>query len=117
LELDDSERLEYNLSSIIEDGYRRLNDNKHFPTKEAFQTLAHINPCGAIPSACRWDDNIVSMIMQCCENNSFGKLPYVLKLKNTYEYISKLPSDIFNEKKYSNYQNEEYISWNEEGIL
>lgn len=198
LELDNSEMLEYNLTRIIEDGYRRLNDNKHFPTKEAFQTLAYINPCGAIASACRWDDrddenifcfdqtipniilvllknnlispglavalsnidikhgtsyynivkmalqkleskskdearkvlevlcndisklssgftdyNIVSMIMQWCENNSFGKLPYVLKLKNIYEYINNLPSDIFSERKYSNYQNENHISWND----
>ena len=54
--LDDSERLEYNLSRIIEDGYRKLNDQKHFPTEKAFQALAYINPCGAMASACRWDD-------------------------------------------------------------
>jgi len=54
--LDDSERLEYNLSRIIEDGYRKLNDSKHFPTEKAFQALAYINPCGAMASACRWDD-------------------------------------------------------------
>ena len=54
--LDESERLEYNLTRIIEDGYRRLNDSNHFPTEEAFQTLAYTNSCGAIASACRWDD-------------------------------------------------------------
>ncbi|MGI6427049.1 MAG: hypothetical protein ACOX0L_05600 [Natronincolaceae bacterium] len=52
----DSEQLEYNLTRIIEDGYTRLNDGKHFPSKKAFQTLAHVNPNGAIASACRWDD-------------------------------------------------------------
>lgn len=196
IKLDDSERLEYNLTRIIEDGYRKLNDNKHFPTEKAFQTLAYMNSCGAIASACRWDDrddenifcfdqtipniifvllknnlvspglaatlsnidikngtnyynivkmilqkleskskeearkilevlcydisklssgfsdyNIVSMIMQWCESNALDKLPYVIKLKNTYEYINQLPSDIFNEEKDSKYQSEKYISW------
>lgn len=198
LKLDDSEMLEYNLTRIIEDGYRRLNDNKHFPTEKAFQTLAYMNPCGAIASACRWDDrddenifcfdqtipniifvllknnlispglaatlsnidikhgtnycnivkmvlqkleskskeearrvlevlcydisklssgftdhNIVSMIIEWCENNALDKLPCVLKLKNTYEHINKLPSDSFNEEKYSKCQSEKYISWND----
>ncbi|MBU5439814.1 hypothetical protein KQI42_17495 [Tissierella sp. MSJ-40] len=197
LKLDDSERLEYDLARIIEDRYRRLNDNNHFPTEKAFQTLAYMNPYGAIASACRWDDrddenifsfdqtmpniifvllkndlispglavalsnidikyetnysniikivlqkleskdkeeakgvlevlcydisklssgftdyNIVSMIIQWCENNALDKLSCIQKLKNTYEYINKLPSDIFNEEKYSKYQSEKYISWN-----
>ncbi len=197
LKLEDSERLEYNLTRIIEDGYRRLNDSKHFPTEKAFQTLAYMNPCGAIASAGRWDDrddenifsfdqtmpniifvllkndfispglavalsnidikygtnysniikmvlqkleskgkeeaksvlevlcydiskissgftnnNIVSMIVQWCEKNTLDKLPCVKKLNNTYEYLNKLPSDIFNEEKYSKYQSEKYISWN-----
>lgn len=197
LKLDDSERLEYNLTRIIEDGYRKLNDSKHFPTEKAFQTLAYINPCGAIASSCRWDDrdhenifsfdqtmpniifvllkndlispglavalsnidikygakysniiemvlqkleskgkeearsvlevlcydisklssgftdyNTVSIIIQWCENNALDKLSCVQKLKNTYEYINKLQSDIFNEEKYRKSQSEEYISWN-----
>lgn len=196
LKLNDSERLEYNLTRIIEDGYRKLNDNKNFPTEKAFQTLAYMNPCGAIASACRWDDrddenifcfdqtipniifvllknnlispglaatlsnidikyganyynivkmilkkleckskdearkvlevlcydisklssgfadyNIVSIIIQWCENNAFDELPCVLKLKNTYEYIDELSSNIFNEEKYSKYESEKYISW------
>lgn len=52
----DSGLLEYNLTRIIEDGYRRLNDSKNFPSEQAFQTLSYINPCGAIATACRWDD-------------------------------------------------------------
>ena len=195
--LDESERLEYNLTRIIEDGYRRLNDSNHFPTEEAFQTLAYTNSCGAIASACRWDDrddenifcfdqtipniilvllkndlispglavalsnidikdgkkysdiikmvlqkleskskqeaksilevlcydisklssgftnyDIVSIIIQWCENNALDKLSCVKKLKNTYQYINKLPSDIFNEEKYRKSQSEKYISWN-----
>lgn len=196
--VNDSERLEYNLTRVIEDGYRRLDDKKHFPTDKAYKTLAYINPCGALASACRWDDrddenlfsfeqtipymifvylnnnlispglalalsnidikdrtsyydivqlalkklesrskeevrnvlevlchdiskilsgfagyNIVSLIIQWCEKHAFDKLSCVSKLKNTYDYINKLPNDTFNEEKFNNYQSEKNISWND----
>lgn len=48
--------LTYNFTRIVEDTYRRLEDQKHLPQAKIFKLLTKIHPSSAIASACRLED-------------------------------------------------------------
>lgn len=56
IEDEDSSKLVYNFTRIMEDSYKRLDDNKHLPTKDFFELITNIDPASAIAAACRLED-------------------------------------------------------------
>ncbi|MCT4563574.1 MAG: hypothetical protein N4A68_04570 [Maledivibacter sp.] len=51
-----SSELVYNFVRIIEDSYKRLDDNKHLPKSNIYKLLTKVHPSSAIAAACRLED-------------------------------------------------------------